>query len=345
MKKETLMLLLMVLLVGSCGENKESQKKRPTRVQTEVASSKAVQVHGARSDGQTYVGIVEEREATAVSFTGMGVVKRLLVDEGQPVARGQLIAVMDDTQARNVLSGAEAAMTQANDAQKRYGMLHDAGSLPEVQWVEIQSKVAQAKSQLDVARKNLADCQLRAPVGGIIGRRQVGAGETAMPSQAVVSILDISTVKVKVSIPEAEIGQIQDGTPSNIKVEAIDRTYTGGRIEKGVQADALTHTYDVFIHVANGDRKLLPGMVASVSFRSPTVSLGKPLLPVAAVQKKADGGLFVWVVGNDSTAHRQQVDIGEMMGNRVTVTAGINEGQRVVTEGYQKLSEGTKVVY
>ena len=321
---------MAAVMVGSCGQKKEQSEKAPTRVKTQVVSP------GLVDNAQTYVGIVEESEATAVSFTGMGVVKRMLVNEGQAVSRGQLIAEMDDTQARNLLTGAEAQMTQANDALERFKMLHDNGSLPEVQWVEIQSKVAQAKSQLEVAKKNLADCRLTAPVGGIIGKKLVGAGETALPSQAVVNILDISTVKVKVSVPEAEIGSIHVNTPTSIKVEAIDGSYQGGRIEKGVEADALTHTYDIRINVANNGRKLLPGMVASVRFVSEgSQAISSKMVPVTTGtvdQKK-------------KTAHRNTVTIGQTQGNYVHVVDGLDMGDRIVTEGYQKLSEGTKVVY
>ena len=339
--KKSMTMLLSALLICSCTGKKEQEAKAPIRVKTEVAST------ATSVNGQTYVGMVEEQEATAVSFTGMGVVKRVLVNEGQAVAKGQLIAEMDDTQARNLLSGAEAQMTQANDALERFKMLHDAGSLPEVQWVEIQSKVAQAKSQLDVAKKNLADCRLVAPVSGIIGKKMIGAGETALPSQAVVNILDISSVKVKVAIPEAEIGGISGNTSSIIKVEAIGSSFEGGRIEKGVQADALTHTYDIRINVANRERKLLPGMVASVSFGSEKseVKTEQLSMPVTAVQKKADGSLFVWTIEKDSTAHRTTITTGETLGNRIVVTTGISEGERIVTEGYQKLSENTKVIY
>ena len=343
----SILLLLTVFLFSSCGERRGQQSKAPTRVVTQLA------IRGSEGRSQTYVGIVEEREATAVSFTGMGVVKRVFVSEGQFVTSGQLLAEMDDTQARNVLIGAEASMTQANDALQRYGMLHDNGSLTEAQWVEIQSKVAQAKSQLEVARKNLADCRLVAPVSGIIGKKLIGVGETALPSQAVVSILDISTVKVKVAVPEAEVGGINAHTPTSIQVEAINGSYQGGQIEKGVQADALTHTYDIRINVANGERKLLPGMVANVRFVSEgSQAIGSKMVPVTAVQKKtvstslqADGSLFVWTVGKDSTAHRSTVTIGQTQGNYVCVIDGLNVGDRIVTEGYQKLSEGTKVIY
>ena len=332
--------LLTILLVCSCGKKKDSGVKAPTRVKTEVVGMSAA------NGQQTYVGIVEEHEATAVSFTSMGVVKRVLVNEGQAVGRGQLIAEMEDTQARNLLSGAEASMVQANDALERYKMLHDNGSLPEVQWVEIQSKVAQAKSQLEIAKKNLADCRLVAPVSGIVGNRMIKAGETALPSQAVVTILDISSVKVKVSIPEAEIGGITATTPTSIRVDAVNKEVSGGRIEKGVQADALTHTYDIKVNVPNGDRRLLPGMVASVQFAAvPQQQSQQTTLPVTAIQKRADGLLFVWTVSKDSTAHRTTVNTGRTQGNRIVITSGIENGQRIVTEGYQKLSDGTKVIF
>jgi RND family efflux transporter MFP subunit len=224
-------------------------------------------------------------------------------------------------------------------------MLYDNGSLPEVKWVEIQSNVAQAKAQLEIAQKNLEDCRLTAPVGGIIGKKMVGAGETALPSQTVVTILNISNVKVKVAIPEVEMSGITANTPTMIKVEAANKEVSGGKIEKGIQADALTHTYDIRINVQNDDRKLLPGMVANVSLTPINDDKDHYTVPITAVQKKADGSLFVWVVDNDNMACRKAVIIGETVGNKVFITQGINGGDRIVTEGYQKLSEGTEVVY
>lgn len=331
--------LLLIASIGySCSQNGSNLVKAPTRVKAEAVSS----ANG--NANRVYVGTVEENQATALSFTSMGMVTRVYVTEGQPVRRGQLIAVMDDTQARNFLSGAEAGMQQSNDALQRYGMLHENGSLPEVKWVEVQSKVAQAKSQLEIARKNLADCSLTAPVSGIIGKKLINAGETALPSQTVVTILDISKVKVKVSVPDTEISSIAENTPSSIRVDAIDMTFDGGKIEKGVQADMLTRTYDIRINVQNPGGKLLPGMVASVNFDSQSQS-GLLCVPVSAVQKRTDGSAFVWTIRGDSTAHRTNIKIGSVSGNDILIEDGLSEGSIIVTEGYQKLGEGTKVIY
>jgi multidrug efflux pump subunit AcrA (membrane-fusion protein) len=87
-------------------------------------------------------------------------------------------------------------------------------------------------------------------------------------------------------------------------------------------------------------------MVASVRFIAEgSQSIAGKSLPVTAVQKAANGSLFVWTVTSDSTAHRAKVTIGANNGNHVAIMDGLNMGQRIVTEGYQKLSEGTKVVY
>lgn len=338
--------LCLVFVIVGCGQQAQKREKAPTRVRTEVVEP------ASKESSQSYVGVVEENEATAVSFTTMGTVRRVLVSEGQAVVRGQLIAELDDTQARNILEGARASMAQAEDALARYGQLHAKGSMTDAQWVEVQSKVAQARSQLAVAEKNLSDCRLLAPVSGIVGRKNVSAGETAMPSQAVVTLLDITSVKVRFSVPEAEMAAITPQSPTRILVEAIGREFQGGRIEKGVQADALTHTYDVRVRVENKERALLPGMVAKVALGSVSEATSvattseRPLsLPLTSLQRRPDGTLFVWTVSSDNTAHRSSVTIGAPQGNRVEISTGIAEGTRVVTEGYQKLSEGTKVVY
>ena len=346
MKAKRIVYGALLLTLVACSPKNSEREKAPIRVVVEKVSAQAV-----ASDGKTYVGVVEENQATVVSYTTTGTLKHVAVSEGQAVGRGQLIAELDDTQARNMLAAAEAQNRQAEDALQRYKLLHDEGSMTEAQWVEVQSKVDQARSELAIARRNVADSRLEAPVSGIIGKRYLAAGETALPSQPVVSILDISSVKVKIAVPEREMKDITSTTPTTIFVEAIGREFHGGLIEKGVQADALTHTYDVRVRVDNKGRELLPGMVAKVKTLSPSSLSGKEqspspttffTLPITAVQQRADGTFFAWTVSKDNTAHRTTVTTGTIVGNRIEILSGLSDGQRVVTEGYQKLSEGTK---
>ena len=328
------------LLLAACTGQKTESQQAPLRVTTEEAKATTDYLT------KTYVGTVEEATSTPVSFTGIGTVTRVCVEEGQHVSKGQLIAELDETQARNMLATAEAQMAQANDALARMKQLHEAGSLPDIKWIEIQSQVSQAKSQVDMCRKNLADCRIYAPVSGVVGSKVFERGMTAVTSEPVVTILDISSVKVRVAIPEREIGAITASTRSTVQVEAINRSYEGGRVDKGVTADALTHTYDIRINIPNRDGRLLPGMIANVTLHGQaagaTNATAAITLPIRAVQQKAGGEHFVWVV-RDGKAHRQTVSLGETSGNRIVIATGLNGGEQVITEGYQKVGEGTSV--
>lgn len=330
------LVLLTAVCAGSCSSMQDDKAIDTIAVTTETVADEVF------CTGTGYVGTVEEESAVAVSFTGMGTVSRVYVNEGEKVRKGTLLAEMDMTQARNALATAQATHKQATDALERMRRLHENKSLADMKWVEIQTRVEQAEAMLQAAEKALADCRIYASADGVVGRKMLNAGETALPSQPVVTIMNINSLKVKVSVPEREIAQIRDTTASQITIEALGgRTIAGGRIEKGVKADALTHTYDIRINIRNAEGDILPGMVAKVAIHGNGMQQGM-FVPIRSVQQASDGKLFVWTVA-EGKAHRQDITTGRTNGNRIEVLSGIAGGDRVITEGYQKVSEGTPV--
>ena len=256
---EIIPILCSLILIAACSPKTEQTEEETIAVVVERVAP------GSDFAEVPYVGVVEEESSTSVSFTGMAMLKSMTVSEGQPVRKGQLLAVIDETQARITLATTKAALDQAMDAYDRMKQLHDNQSLPDMKWVEVESKVAQAQSAYDMAKKNLDDCRIYAPVSGVVGTKIMNVGETVLPTEPVLTILSIDRVKVRVAIPEREIANITAGTATTITVDALgDETFHGGRIEKGVSADPLTHTYDIRIAVSNPGHKLLPGMVARV---------------------------------------------------------------------------------
>lgn len=337
----------LIVIVASCSLAVASCSSKPEQKEEESISVTVERVTPSAEYGQLpYVGVVEEESSTSVSFTGMAMLKTVTVSEGQPVKKGQLLAVIDETQARNALATAKASLDQALDARERMKQLHESQSLPDMKWVEVESKVQQAQASYDMMKKNLEDCRIYAPVSGVVGTKIMGVGETVLPTEPVLTILSIDRVKVRVAIPEREIADITAGTSTTITVDALgDETFQGGRIEKGVSADPLTHTYDIRIMVPNSGHKLLPGMVARVKMKDEGLRMknySALTLPVTAVQQSSDKSLFVWVV-KDGRAHRQAVTIGQTVGNRVMIETGLAEGEQVIVEGYQKVGEGTPV--
>ena len=331
------LMVLMACLLTGCGGKREARENEPMRVRTEVVSASTPRVE------RSYVGVVEEESSTSVSFVGTGTVQHVSVSEGQHVYKGQLIARMDPTQCQNTVANCEAQMRQANDALERMRQLHEAGSLADMKWVETQSQVEQARSMLQMAKKALADCYLYAPVSGVVGKKMMNAGETALTSQPVCTILGIKRVKVKVGIPEKEIAAIAPNTATRITIDALGKEFTGGRIEKGVEADAITHTYDIRIMLDNPSEEILPGMVASVSMiGGQEAAEGSITVPLACVQQTAGGDKFVWVA-RDGKSHRQPVVLGDVVQRRIVIEEGLRQGDRVITGGYQKVGEGSDV--
>ena len=212
MKKNVLLTLIavaMMLLSTGCSNQEEKTKNAaPMSVRSEV-------VHPSSDiDTKSYIGIVEEELAISVGFAASGTISKVCVSEGQTVKKGQLIAELDKTQAENMLAMAKAQMEQANDVYKRLKQLHDNNSLPEMEWVEVQSKVQQAEVSLDMAKKSLEDCSVYAPQNGIIGKGVMNVGEVVLPALPVAKILVIDNVKVRTSIPEKEIAGITSASAS-----------------------------------------------------------------------------------------------------------------------------------
>jgi len=339
MNKRTIFgLLTICCMLTACSTDQKQKSTNAVRVETEQVSRA-----DANDFSTQYVGEVEAETSTSVSFMGNGTVQKILVSEGQHVSRGQLIAIMDETQCLNSLQSSKASMKQAQDAYDRMKLLHDHQSLSEMEWVQVQTNLEKAKSDVQMRQKNLADCRLTAPCSGVVGSKDIEAGMTAMTGQTVCRILDINRVKVKISVPEKEIMNI--APEATVTVDALGgEQFNSTGVERGVNADAVSRTYEVRYSVNNQDGKLLPGMVCSVQPHNLQISESQNLitLPITSVQRSADGKMFVWTVLH-GLAHRTEVTLGKAQGNRIAILSGVKIGDSVVTKGYQKLNENCKV--
>lgn len=336
-------LLAATLMMTSCGKSEQNYEVEALRVTTETVSA------GTASAKKHYVGKVEEDSSTPVSFIGMGTLTRVCVEEGQYVTKGQLIAELDPTQCENTRQATKAALDQALDAQERMQVLHESQSISDIDWVNVQTKVRQAQSSLDMAERAVKDCRLVAPCSGIVGTKFMENGMTALSSQPVCTILNISKVKVKISVPEKEIAlfnpRMNRGRGVTISAEALGgRTFYSNHFIRNVQGDPMTHTYDVRFVVQNPGGELLPGMVVNVSTDAEGDEMGQNVVtvPVRSVQQSADDHQFVWLA-KDGKACRQMVEVGEAQGDRICILSGLAEGDKVIVEGYQKVSEGSEI--
>lgn len=291
---------------------------------------------------QEFSGTVEESSGSTLSFPVAGTVQQIRVEAGQRVAKGELIAVLDEATLHNAYEASSAMLTQAEDAYLRMKQLHDAGSLPEIQWVEIQSKLKQAQSAEAISKKNLADGRLYAPFSGVISEKSVEVGHNVMPGLPVVRLVTIDQVKVCVSIPENEISHIKTGQPVNVSVPALDgKTFSGKIVEKGIAAHPLSRSYEVKALVDNQSWELMPGMICTLNIVNEKAGTAI-ILPTSVIQTDERNRTFVWVNDNGK-AQKKVVRTGTLTGNGVVILSGISTGDRVIVEGQQKVSEGMEI--
>ena len=332
--------LLGALLLQGCTGGDADGSRRAVTVRTMTVSSSAV------NGVQRYSGTIEEKNGTSLSFAVAGTISRVAVTEGQSVVRGQVIATVDDSSLSNVYATAEAALRQASDAYARMKKLHDAGSLSEMKWVEVETALSQAEAAEKIARKNLDDATLRAPYSGVVSSKSVEVGQNVVPGMPVARLVTADMLEACISVPETEIAAVSIGREAVIRVQALSEgVFSGVVMEKGIVANAASRSYNVRLKIRDADVALLPGMVAEVSFIGETSSsslLTGVVIPAKTVQLGDDNSNFVWTV-SDGKAERRTVTIGEFTAAGVVITSGLKDGDVVIVEGQQKVCNGTNV--
>jgi len=256
-----------------------------------------------------------------------------------------LLATVDKADAQSMFELSNSKYIQAKDAYKRLKEVHDNGSLSEIKWVEMESNLQQAASSVAIAKNNLKKSSLYSPDNGIIGKRNIEPGMSSLGSPiSPLELVKIEMVYVKISVPENEIGKIKKGLKASFKVSALDNKIFNGVVTTvGVVADQISRTYEVKITVKNPGLLLKPGMVCDVNLG---ISAPDEVLEVSyqAVDKDNDNNSFVFVVDTAKKIVRKRIiTIGKYQNDNIEVISGLALGEKVVSEGKQKLSDNSKI--
>jgi membrane fusion protein (multidrug efflux system) len=274
-----------------------------------------------------YSGTITESETLPQSFAVPGTVTRVYVEEGDVVAKGTLLAELDDTGYRQMLEMSEATMKQAEDAFNRLSRMYKNGNLPEVKYIEVETGLQKARAAAVIAKKNVDDCRLRTNAAGYVGKRGVDPGMEAMPRLDSITIVGIDKVFARVPVPENDIALLHKGKIENI----------------GVLADPIAHSYRIRIAVANSDQAIKPGMVCAAVVKGLEKSSGL-VIPNQAVLVDDTGRNYVYCL--DQTGNKasvRYVKLGELLQNGIRITAGLSAGDSIVVYGQHKLVDGAAV--
>lgn len=333
--------LALGLMLGACGKKTDGNYATEVRVKTVVMTDTS-RVDNSEYNKlvRTYMGMVEEVSNASLSFTFGGQVMKVYVSEGDHVTKGQRLISVDDTEAQASLSAAKAQFEQARDAYDRVKTVYDKGGVSEVKWVDVQTKLAQARSVYELANQNVSNRVLTAPFSGVIGEINAVVGDNLLPGQPVVKVIDVNNLCVTFYVPEAEIRLLSVGDQVEVDCGSIGKCFKAVVQDKSLVANRVTHSYKVRLQVEKPDSELLPGMNCKVHVVQN--NLKGYVIPGRAVQTYQDG-LYCWVV-KDGCAQRVPVKSSAFVNNGVVISSGITKGDIVVVSGYQKLYNGVRVV-
>ena len=229
-----------------------------------------------------------------------------------------------------------------NAAKERYDMAQSGTRVEDKQAALAQH--AAANAQLAEAKKRLADCQLRAPIAGFIGMRQLDVGVTVAPGIPVISVVDLNPVKVRAGIPEVEVGKVHEGARAVVSIPSLNGQQFEGRVEAiAAASDPASRTYVSKIVVSNPSRVLLAGMVSEAHIFGDT-QVNAITVPGSAIVRDARGVSQVFVLAQgQNRVYGRRVEVGSMIGNEVEIRSGLMGNEQLVVDGQNYLREGSLV--
>jgi multidrug efflux pump subunit AcrA (membrane-fusion protein) len=380
--------LIALLPLAGCGPKAQVAADQPVpvvlRAPNRVQQPVSVAVSGA----------VEANVTAQSAFQIAGRVAKVLVEEGQAVSKGQVLAELDATDYRNAYDAAQGQADAARavdhkaqeglrsqeleqaridyerwlDEYNRMKYLYEHKSLPAKDFKQIEAGYQAAQQRYEMARqgtrtedkeaahgqfgaaaaqmheaeKRLGDTKLRAPIAGFIGMRRIDVGDTVGAGTPVISVLDLNPVKVRVAIPESEIGKVHEGARAMVTIPSLDGKQFEGKVETvGVAADPASRTYAVKIAIPNPARLLRAGMVSQAKIFS-SAMVNTITVPGDAIVRDPQGVTHVYVYSpSQRRVYARRVEVGDLINNEVEIRGGLSVDEQVVVAGQQNVREGS----
>jgi RND family efflux transporter MFP subunit len=284
------------------------------------------------------------------------------VQGGDPVAANQVLATIQPASfqaqvnnAKSQLAGAQATLTQNKQTYDRYAELLKQHVVSQSQYDSsvqqyqaAQAQVDALQAQLRQSQVNFGYCTLRAPMDGVLLSRNIDVGSLVGPSNTAFQIADTHEMKAVFGLPDSLVGQMKQGSPIELRSVAMpNATFRGTVTRIAPEADANTHVFDVEVTIPNPDGQLRSGTIASLNLNG-SDETAAPIVPLdAIVRPRGDNeGYAVYVLdehGEKPVARMARVQLGEIAGNDIAVTAGLGLGQKVIVRGASMLSNGEAV--
>jgi RND family efflux transporter MFP subunit len=349
-------LLLLSLILAGCDAPAATAPASPAAA---AKLERPVQVERVKFEragaNREFVGVVRARYETDLGFRVAGKIVSRLINNGDVVHAGDVIARLDPQDfvlqvesAEAELAAATSNLAQARAEAERYATLKTRGFAAVADFDrknaardEAEGRLERARRTLDLARNQLSYAELKADADGVITATPAEAGQVVAIGQSVARLARHGEKEAVVALPESWLGEARKSQASVQLWSDPDRRFTARLRELSPQADAATRTYAGRFTIADADDTVALGMTATVTLaRAADGKIAK--LPLAAVLNRGSGPA-VYVVDASGALELRDVKVAAFTEDAAFVTDGVRDGETVVTLGVQKLRAGAKV--
>ncbi|RZJ78655.1 MAG: efflux RND transporter periplasmic adaptor subunit [Flavobacterium sp.] len=273
-----------------------------------------------------------------------GRVKAIYVQEGSRVSKGQVLAKIDAEIINTDRETAEATYQNALKDEARYQSSYATGGVTQQQLDQAKLATQNAKLRLQASKRRLSDANIKSPINGIVNKKyiEVGAFVTAQGTQ-LFELVDVSKLKLKVNVNESQVANLKVGDKVAIQSSVFPKDkFTGKVTFIAAKADGALN-FPIEIEVANNiNNSLKAGMYGTAVFDFPKQASSILIPRTSFVGSVSSNQVFVYDKATN-TAKTRTVVSGRILGDKVEVLSGLNEGETVITSGQINLVDGTPV--
>lgn len=348
--KRTIITIIIVAIAIAAAAFVLVNNKKKMQVETDLAKkvnpTTPVQVAEVKEEnvGGTFTatGSFAPSKQTVVVTEVAGKVIRLLVDEGQYVNKGQLLARIDFATLEADLQSAEANLQKLTTDKTRYERLVKSGGVTQAQLDDINLNYVNAEARTISARKKLADTYIKAPFAGYINKRFVEEGTYVGVAKELFEIVETTKLTMIVNVSEGQVLAASEAKNVRVTADVFPGTEYPAKVKFiAAKADANLN-FPVELEISNIKNKpLRAGMYGRATFEMPNGRLSL-LVPRAAIIGSVNDAQ-VFVISGDSSVSLKKIVAGPQYGSAIEVVEGLSKGDRVVTSGQINLTDGARV--
>jgi membrane fusion protein, multidrug efflux system len=273
---------------------------------------------------------------------GPAQVRAIYVREGEAVRKGQLLMKLDNGVLEQQVEQAKINLNYAKDLYQRRKNLWDQNIGTEVELVTARNNVANAEKQVALLNQQLSFSNVYAEVSGVAETVNIRVGETFTGNpQAGITIVNPSTLKATVSIPENYLSRVKKGMPVIVEVPDIGKQFKSTVSLISTLISPTSRGFTVEAKLQGVGKDVRPNQLAIVKIKDYSVS-NVIVVPISTVQTD-DQGKYVYVMTTENgkkVAHKKPVAVGEIYGEQIEIKQGLQTGDQLITEGFQGLYEG-----